>query len=49
MHVTKVESGLLGANGIVGGGIPLATGAAMADASAEKPGPDSSWQTMLWI
>ena len=30
MHVTKVESGLLGANGIVGGGIPLATGSAMA-------------------
>lgn len=30
MHVTKVESGLLGANGIVGGGIPLATGAALA-------------------
>ena len=49
MHVTKVESGLLGANGIVGGGIPLATGSAMADASSEKPGPDSSWQTMLWI
>ena len=30
MHVTKVESGLLGANGIVGGGIPLATGSALA-------------------
>lgn len=49
MHVTKVESGLLGANGIVGGGIPLATGSALADASSEKPGSDSSWQTMLWI
>ncbi len=30
MHVTKIESGLLGANGIVGGGIPLATGSALA-------------------
>ena len=30
MHGTKVESGLLGANGIVGGGIPLATGSALA-------------------
>lgn len=30
MHVTKVETGLLGANGIVGGGIPLATGSALA-------------------
>lgn len=29
MHVTKVSSGLLGANGIVGGGIPLATGSAL--------------------
>jgi Pyruvate/2-oxoglutarate dehydrogenase complex, dehydrogenase (E1) component, eukaryotic type, alpha subunit len=29
MHVTKLESGLLGANGIVGGGIPLATGSAL--------------------
>ncbi len=29
MHVTKVESGLLGANGIVGGGIPIATGSAL--------------------
>lgn len=30
MHVTKVDHGLLGANGIVGGGIPLATGSALA-------------------
>ena len=30
MHVAKVENGLLGANGIVGGGIPLATGSALA-------------------
>lgn len=30
MHVTKAESGLLGANGIVGGGISLATGSALA-------------------
>lgn len=29
MHVTKVDHGLLGANGIVGGGIPLATGSAL--------------------
>ena len=33
MHVTKVESGLLGANGIVGGGIALATGSALASQS----------------
>lgn len=30
MHVTHVGRGLLGANGIVGGGIPLATGSALA-------------------
>lgn len=30
MHVTNIERGLLGANGIVGGGIPLATGSALA-------------------
>ena len=29
MHVSNLEQGNLGANGIVGGGIPLATGAAM--------------------
>jgi pyruvate dehydrogenase E1 component alpha subunit len=30
MHIADVERGMLGANGIVGGGIPLATGAALA-------------------
>jgi pyruvate dehydrogenase E1 component alpha subunit len=30
MHIADVESGNLGANGIVGGGIPIAVGAAMA-------------------
>ncbi|MFO7312378.1 MAG: pyruvate dehydrogenase (acetyl-transferring) E1 component subunit alpha [Bacillota bacterium] len=30
MHIADVEAGNLGANGIVGGGIPIATGAALA-------------------
>ena len=30
MHIMAVEKGILGANGIVGGGIPIATGAAYA-------------------
>ena len=30
MHIADVELGILGANGIVGGGPPLATGAALA-------------------
>lgn len=30
MHIADIDSGILGANGIVGGGIPLATGAALA-------------------
>jgi len=30
MHIADLDSGILGANGIVGGGIPLATGAALA-------------------
>lgn len=34
MHIVDVEKGILGANGIVGGGIPIATGAA--DASKLK-------------
>lgn len=29
MHIADVDKGMLGANGIVGGGLPLATGAAM--------------------
>ena len=29
MHIADVEKGMLGANGIVGGGFPLATGAAL--------------------
>ena len=30
MHIADLETGNLGANGIVGGGIPIATGAAVA-------------------
>ncbi len=30
MHIADLDSGILGANGIVGGGIPIATGAALA-------------------
>jgi acetoin:2,6-dichlorophenolindophenol oxidoreductase subunit alpha len=37
MHIFDFELGILGANGIVGGGIPLATGAALADATYERP------------
>ena len=29
MHIADVDKGMLGANGIVGAGIPLATGAAL--------------------
>ena len=29
MHIADIEKGMLGANGIVGGGIPLACGAAL--------------------
>ncbi len=29
MHIANLEAGILGANGIVGGGIPIATGAAL--------------------
>ena len=28
MHIADLELGILGANGIVGGGMPIATGAA---------------------
>ena len=31
MHICDVSLGILGANGIVGGGIPIATGAGLAD------------------
>src|SRR5438270_7368417 len=37
MHIADVEAGILGANGIVGGGIGLATGAALA---AQRAGRD---------
>lgn len=36
MHIADVESGNLGANGIVGGGIPIATGAALAIRQARR-------------
>ncbi|MGH0031178.1 MAG: thiamine pyrophosphate-dependent dehydrogenase E1 component subunit alpha [Myxococcota bacterium] len=38
MHIADVDRGMLGANGIVGGGIPLVTGAAL---SAQVRGSDS--------
>lgn len=37
MHIADVESGMLGANGIVGGGVPIATGAAL---SSQYQGED---------
>jgi acetoin:2,6-dichlorophenolindophenol oxidoreductase subunit alpha len=37
MHIADVEAGILGANGIVGGGIPLATGAALAFKLRKEP------------
>jgi TPP-dependent pyruvate/acetoin dehydrogenase alpha subunit len=37
MHICDVSLGILGANGIVGGGIPIATGAALADSVLGRP------------
>jgi len=37
MHIADIDRGMLGANGIVGGGIPLATGAALTFQVQEKP------------
>lgn len=37
MHIADVEAGMLGANGIVGAGVPLATGAAL---SIDRTGED---------
>jgi acetoin:2,6-dichlorophenolindophenol oxidoreductase subunit alpha len=37
MHIFDFSLGILGANGIVGGGIPIATGAAMADHILDRP------------
>ncbi len=39
MHIADYRLGILGANGIVGGGIPIATGAALADARARPRTP----------
>jgi acetoin:2,6-dichlorophenolindophenol oxidoreductase subunit alpha len=36
MHICDVSLGILGANGIVGGGIPIATGSAIADRILER-------------
>jgi pyruvate dehydrogenase E1 component alpha subunit len=36
MHIVDYSLGILGANGIVGGGIPIATGAGLADAVLER-------------
>ncbi|MBW2062565.1 MAG: thiamine pyrophosphate-dependent dehydrogenase E1 component subunit alpha [Deltaproteobacteria bacterium] len=38
MHIADIELGILGANGIVGGGLPIATGAALA---AQYQGKDA--------
>lgn len=37
MHIADVAAGILGANGVVGGGIPLAVGAALALQMQERP------------
>ncbi len=37
MHIADVAGGNLGANGIVGGGIPIAVGAALALKQMKKP------------
>ena len=37
MHIADVDKGMLGANGIVGGGIPLVTGAALTFQVQERP------------
>lgn len=37
MHIVDYTIGILGANGIVGGGIPIATGSAMADSMLKRP------------
>ena len=39
MHIADVGTGNLGANGIVGGGIPIAAGAALGSAAAGQEGP----------
>jgi TPP-dependent pyruvate/acetoin dehydrogenase alpha subunit len=36
MHIVDYKLGILGANGIVGGGIPVATGAGLADATLKR-------------
>jgi acetoin:2,6-dichlorophenolindophenol oxidoreductase subunit alpha len=36
MHICDISLGILGANGIVGGGIPIATGAGLADRVLER-------------
>ena len=38
MHIIDISLGILGANGIVGGGIPIATGSALADAVLGRDG-----------
>lgn len=37
IHVADVQAGMLGANGIVGGGLPLATGSALAHQVRRRP------------
>ncbi|MEG0785313.1 MAG: thiamine pyrophosphate-dependent enzyme, partial [Christensenella sp.] len=38
MHIADLDIGMLGANGIVGGGIPIATGAALAKKIQKEKG-----------
>ena len=38
MHIIDTSLGILGANGIVGGGIPMATGSALADSVLDRDG-----------
>ena len=38
MHIIDIELGILGANGIVGGGIPIATGSGLADSVLGRDG-----------
>ena len=42
MHIMAMDKGILGANGIVGGEIPIATGAACSGAPSRSPWPFSA-------
>jgi len=40
MHIAELDVGMMGANGILGAGAPLACGAALGVAARHEPGPD---------